>query len=416
MDRTRWPLVFLLIGSGVVASMQSGKAPLAIADIRVELGVGLVVAGLIVSTFSGMTGAAGALAGIFGDRYGHRNMLMLGYGFLVAGAVGGSFAPDGDWLLATRVVEGVGFVAILVGSPALIARAAQPSDQRLAFGLYGTNFPAGVALMMAASPFILAPFGWRGLWLVNAGLCLAMAFLLWFGTRRLTASAGRAEGESAAVPRRSLADLMVVLRAPGPWVVALCFMVYGILWSAVVFWLPTYMIERAGHTPLFAALVGAAIVFGNVVGNIAGARLNHGKPRSVPLIALAGAGMAALVVFVFDPATPEPLRYGLAFAFSAIGGLVPSSSLASVQSLAPRPDLVGSVLGLIFQASHLGVFIGPPVMAAFVAVVATDATAGWDRAGGPFALLGVLVVLLAGLLWLVLRRQDRLGAPERPSS
>ena len=39
--------------------------------------------------------------------------------------------------------------------------------------------------------------------------------------------------------------------------------------------------------------------------------------------------------------------------------------------------------------------------------VAADAQAGWDRAGGPFALLAVVVVLLAGLLWLVLRRTAR---------
>jgi DHA1 family inner membrane transport protein len=410
MDRTRWPLVFLLIGSGIVASMQSGKAPLAIASIRVELGVGLVVAGLIVSPFSGMTGAAGALAGIFGDRYGHRNMLMLGYGFLVTGAVGGSFAPDGDWLLASRVVEGIGFVAILVGSPALIARAAQPSDHRLAFGLYGINFPAGVSVMMAVSPLILVPLGWRGLWLVNAGLCVAMALVLWAATRSIGDAAWRAsQGEisrGGTARGRTFADLWIVLRSPGPWVVALCFMTYGILWSAVVFWLPTYMIERVGRSPLTAALVGAAVVFGNVIGNIAGARLNHDKPRSVPLIALAGAGMAVLVLFVFDPGTPEPLRYGLAFVFSMVGGLVPSSSLASVQSLTPRPDLVGSVLGLIFQASHLGVFLGPPVMAAFVALAVADTRTGWDRAGAPFALLGVIIILLAGLLWLALRRRQ----------
>jgi DHA1 family inner membrane transport protein len=402
MERTRWPLVLTLIGSGMVASMQSGKAPLAIATIRPELGVGLVLAGLIVSTFSGMTGAAGALAGIVGDRWGHRHMVLTGYGFLAAGAVAGSVAPTGGWLLASRLVEGIGFVAVLVGSPALIARAARPADQRLAFGLYGTNFPGGVSLMMAVSPAILAPLGWRGLWLVNAGLCIAMGLLLWRATRPIDDAAWRAA--HGAGRTRTLADLVRVLRAPGPWIVALCFMTYGILWSAVVFWLPTYMIERAGEPPLLAALVGAAVVFANVLGNVAGARLNHGRPRSAPLIALAGAGMAVLVVFVFDPDTPEGLRYVLAFAFSMVGGLVPSSSLASVQALAPRPDLVGSVLGLIFQASHLGVFIGPPVMATFVALVAADTRAGWDHAGGPFALLGVVLVLLAGLLGLVLRR------------
>jgi hypothetical protein len=46
-------------------------------------------------------------------------------------------------------------------------------------------------------------------------------------------------------------------------------------------------------------------------------------------------------------------------------------------------------------------------MAAFVALIAADPAAGWDRAGGPFALLGVVVVLLAGLLGWVLRRSAR---------
>ncbi|MGE5146733.1 MAG: MFS transporter [Candidatus Eiseniibacteriota bacterium] len=382
----------LLVGAGIVGATQSGKAPLALPAIRADLGLGLIAAGLVVSMFHAITGLTGAAAGIVGDRFGHRRVLLIAYLLLMAGGVLGWLAPDGTVLLISRFVEGVGFVGVTVSAPALLARVAEPRHHRLVFGLYGTNFPAGVAIMMVVAAILLPPFGWRGLWFANVILCGVMLLLLLRSTRAL-GTVG-----DAPVERRSFRDLKAVVLRPGPWLLSLTFVTYGTLWAAVVLWLPTYMVEEEHRSVLFASRVGAVIVGANAAGNVIGARLNPAGAPAWLLIAIGGAVMGVLARFIFPPEVPELAKYALAFAFSAAGGLIPSSLLGSAAHHAPSPSLVGSTLGLIFQGAHVGSFAGPPLLAAAVAL-----GGGWSKADWPLLACGLLVVALA----LALRRVER---------
>lgn len=402
VSTTHWALVALLVGSGIVGATQSGKAPLALPAIRVDLGMGLVAAGLVVSMFHAITGLFGASAGIIGDRFGHRRVLLVAYLLLMAGGVLGWLAPNGTVLLISRFIEGVGFVGVTVSAPALLARVAEPRHHRLVFGLYGTNFPAGVAIMMVVAAVLLPPFGWRGLWFANVILCGVMLLLLFNATGSLRATADRP------VERRSFRDLKAVVVRPGPWLLSLSFVTYGTLWAAVVLWMPTYMVEEQHRSVLFASLVGAAIVGANAVGNVIGARLNHAGAPSWLLVAIGGGAMGVLARFIFPPDVPELEKYALAFVFSLVGGLIPSSLLGSAALHAPSPALVGSTLGLIFQGAHVGSFAGPPLLAAAVAM-----GGGWSNADWPLLICGLLVVGLALALRQVERRLRSAAPPVR---
>jgi MFS family permease len=392
VSATHWSLVALLVCSGIVGATQSGKAPLALPAIRADLDMGLVAAGLVVSMFHAITGLFGATAGVVGDRFGHRRILLIGYLLLMAGGVIGWLAPGSTVLLVSRFIEGIGFVGVTVSAPALLARVAEPRHHRLVFGLYGTNFPAGVAIMMVVAAVLLPAFGWRGLWFANVLLCGVMLLLLLRATRSLGAVA------DAPVERRSLRDLKAVVMSPGPWLLSLSFVTYGTLWAAVVLWMPTYMVEEQHRSVLFASLVGAAIVGANAVGNVIGARLNHAGAPAWLLVAIGGATMGVLARFIFPASVPEYEKYALAFVFSLAGGLIPSSLLGAAARYAPSPALVGSTLGLIFQGAHVGSFAGPPLLAAAVAM-----GGGWSEADWPLLACGMMVVALA----LALRRVDR---------
>ena len=392
VSATRWALVALLVCSGIVGATQSGKAPLALPEIRADLGMGLVAAGLVVSMFHAITGLFGATAGVVGDRFGHRRVLLAGYGMLMAGGLIGWLAPDGTVLLISRFIEGIGFVGVTVSAPALLARVAEPRHHRLVFGLYGTNFPAGVAIMMVVAAVLLPAFGWRGLWFANVLLCGVMLLLLLRATRSLKRVA------DGPLERRSLRDLKAVVVSPGPWLLSLSFVTYGTLWAAVVLWMPTYMVEEQNRSVLFASMVGAAIVAANAVGNVVGARLNHAGVPAWLLVAIGGGVMGVLAVFIFPDGVPEYQKYALAFVFSLVGGLIPSSLLGAAARFAPSPALVGSTLGLIFQGAHVGSFAGPPLLAAAVAM-----GGGWAEADWPLLACGLLVVLLA----LGLRQAER---------
>ena len=394
---THWALVALLVGAGIVSATQSGKAPLALPAIRADLGMGLVAAGFVVSMFHLITGLLGASAGVIGDRFGHRRVLLAGYLLLMAGGALGWLAPSGTVLLLSRFVEGFGFVGITVSAPALLARVAAPRHHKLVFGLYGINVPAGFAIMMVVAAVLLPPFGWRGLWLANVMLCGVMLVLLFGATRPLGAAAG------APVARRSFRDLKAVVARPGPWLLSLSFVTYGTLWAAVVLWLPTYMVEEQHRSVLFASLVGAAIVGANAVGNVISARLSHAGAPAWLLVAIGGAAMGVLARFIFPAEVPELGKYALAFVFSLVGGLIPASLLGSAAQHAPSPALVGSTLGLIFQGAHAGTVAGPPLLAAAVAV-----GGGWSKADWPLLGCGLIIVALA----FALRRiERRLGKP-----
>src|SRR5690606_21691548 len=123
-------------------------------------------------------------------------------------------------LLISRFIEGIGFVGVTVSAPALLARVAEPRHHRLVFGLYGTNFPAGVAIMMVVAAVLLPAFGWRGLWFANVLLCGVMLLLLLRATRSLKRVADRP------LERRSLRDLKAVVVSPGPWLLSLSFVTY----------------------------------------------------------------------------------------------------------------------------------------------------------------------------------------------
>ena len=166
--KTPWPLVLLLIGAGVVASFQVGKAPPVLDAMRRELGMSLFLAGWILSTFNIIGLALGSASGASADALGHRRLLLAGLCLQGAGSVSGALTHSVAILFLTRIIEGLGFLMVAVTAPALIVRITKPRDLRLALSGWSCFLPAGAAIIMLITPLVTASFGWRGLWLFNA--------------------------------------------------------------------------------------------------------------------------------------------------------------------------------------------------------------------------------------------------------
>ena len=75
-------------------------------------------------------------------------------------------------LIATRFVEGAGFLAVAVAAPTPINAAAAPADRRFALPVWSTYMPAGAGLAMALSALLLPTTGWRGLWVLTAAVLI----------------------------------------------------------------------------------------------------------------------------------------------------------------------------------------------------------------------------------------------------
>ena len=384
--RTSWPAVFLAVGAGVAVAFQVGKAPIALPFIRSEIGLGLSAASWILSIFALLGATAGASMGGIVTRLGARRMLPVGLTLAAAASLAGSMAPGLAWLLTSRAVEGIGYMLVVISAPSLITLLSNSRDRQMAFGLWGSFMPFGVAVAMMTAPG-LPLLGWRGLWLAMAALLACYALLIHRKMPHPTLPPSPSQGHL-------LRDMAATVRAPGPLLLALLFLPYSASYAALTGFLPTLLIERMALSPGQAGMAAAAVAGINILGNLAtGPLLRRGAPRWA--IMAAASAFGALAMFgIFAPSMPGGAAYGLCLAFSAVGGLLPGCVLAGAAVYAPERRLVPVALGLIMQGSNIGQLAGP------VAVGAVVAALGWEGA----RLILVPASLMGLTLALVLRR------------
>lgn len=389
-SRTDWPMVTLLVASGVVMALHIGKMPPALPALRAETGIGLEAAGWLVSLVN-LTGAVCGLAlALFADRLGYGRLVVGGALLACVASIAGPLSGSVTLLFFCRFLESVAFIASSVSLPPLILRCVARRDQRLALGIWSAYLPAGAGGIMIAAAALPAGVGWHGLWYAAAAASLAVALFVSITVLRRTdlAHAG---------VRHSLpwAPIGSVLRTPGLLLLGISFGLYSGSWYAVVGFLPVLQVERMGHDRTSAALVTALVVALNVIGNIVAGWLLQRGVRRPPLLALAAIVMALSSAGLFLDLLPDAVRLGLAFVFSIVGGLIPGAIFAGVPLHARRVELVGVANGLVVQLTNIGSLLGPPVTGLIVT------HGGWPAAlwytGTALGLIVVAAVLLAAI-------------------
>ncbi|MCW5772475.1 MAG: MFS transporter [Rhodospirillaceae bacterium] len=401
LQRTRWNIVFLAVGAGVFGAFQNGKIPAALPALGHDLGLSLVEAGLAVSLLYGIASLIALVAGALADLWGARRFIVAGLLIAAAASAAGGFAADPVALLAARLVEGLGAMAIFVAGPAMIMRAVAPGDQRIAFGIWGGYMPGGTSCMLLATPFVVAAIGWRGLWWVNTALLAGFAAIFWLATR---SGSGPGAGASGAVGENRFArlkgDLAAVLRTPGAWLLALCFATYTAHYLCVASFLPTLLVA-GGLSVVTAGTATAFTVAGNVAGNLAGGwLLQRGVGRGL-LVAIAAATMAATGLGIYATDFGAVWKLVLFGTFSTVGGLLPASVFAGIAVHAPSPAQIGTANGLVLQWGNVGQLAGPPLFAALASA------AGWGAAAWLAFALGLAGVALG---WAIARHERRRAA------
>ncbi|WP_439517781.1 MFS transporter [Hydrogenophaga sp.] len=377
-------LAALVVLVGVSCALHVGKLPVAIPVLREALGMSLVQAGFLLSLvqLAGMT--LGLLVGLMADRLGPRRVMLAGLGLLALGSVLGALSPDVETLLATRVLEGMGFLLAVLPAPGLLRQRVEhgPTLAR-SLGWWGAYMPLGTALALLLGVPLLGALGWRGAWCFLAVLSIAAAVALarWVPRDARIAPISR---DNALGPR-----LARTLRAPGPWLMALAFFLYSGQWLAVVGFLPT-IYQQAGYASGVVGLLTALAAGINMAGNIgAGWWLARGaRPGTVLMLAYLAMGLGAWVAF---GAEGHPIwQYLAVLVFSGVGGLIPGTLFGLSVSLAPDRDTVSTTVGWMQQFSALGQFLGPPL----VAWVATQ-LGGWQWTWVVTGVSSVLGMVLA---------------------
>ena len=375
---TDWRAVWTVFAAGLAAGACMTKVPPALPGLRADLGLGLIESGFVHTVMYAIGAVAGIFAGAAADRFGQKRFALLGLASMSAGGLLGAAADRYLLLLASRFLEGAGFILLTVAAAPLLMAATAPKDRPSAFSIWSCYMPTGGTLILLLAPVALATLGWRSLWLGLAGYTLLCAALLakWVPAPRFGGTIA-----SLRLLRESL---------PRPGILLLCaaFMCYVGQWTSVMTWLPTFAVGERGAGEGTAALVTAAFVAVNIPGNLlGGVLLKRRVPRWV-VMAMGAAAMGFASVVLLSSGAPDALRFAALLAFSLLGGVVPACVFSGAAVHAKSLLHAGTANGMVMQASHLSQF-AVPILVAWVA----------SRLGGWNATLGVMLGLsFAGVL------------------
>ncbi|HOP46020.1 MAG TPA: MFS transporter [Desulfobacteraceae bacterium] len=381
--RTQWGRLFLLVGVGIVAAFQIGKAPPVLSMLRKELGLTLVLAGWVLSAFNIMGTLIAPVAGAIADWLGHRLLVIFGLGCMAVSSAIGSFSQGPSLLLVTRFFEGLGYTFMVVSVPGLILRVVNQRDSRVAFGFWGSFMPAGGAMMMILAPLLISVFGWRGMWLING--VLLFAFIIWvaYATRDLSVR----KNKDRFSLQRLLINIWLTVKTPGPILLALCFGTYGFQLLVVMGFLPTLLIEQQGMNQGVASVLTAIALSVSVPGNLLGGWLLQRGIKRWILIAVASVTMGICSFGIFSGSVNILIRYMASIVFMGISGMLPTAVIFGAVAHAPSRELVATSNGILIQGAQFGLLTGPPIVAAAVSHSGDWGIAPWVLA--IVALIGV---------------------------
>lgn len=382
--------VALVFSVGVVGGAELGKVPIALPALSHDFGLSLVQGGLLLGMFQIASMIVGVVAGMLADRFGQRRVMAAGLLIAAAASAVGALAQNAATLLISRGVESIGFMAIVLPGPALLARVVQPARLRAVMGLWGCYMPTGMGLALLLSPLLLAVAGWRALWVLMAIVPLVMAALVLTLIDPDPPPAAAATG-----PSRAGRLVLETLRSPGAWLLAVAFGCYAGQWMSVMGFLPTFY-GAEGISASVAGILTAVGALVNVIGNFgAGLMLQRGVPAG-RLVLMASLTMLLCAWILFGSDLGFVARYAALLAFSAIGGLIPGTLFALTHRFAPGPAAISTTTGLMQQGSALGQFLLPPLVALVV-----SGSGGWSSA---WLATGALAMINVGLGVVLIRR------------
>ena len=387
-ERSEDSIAFLIL-TGVFAAAQIGKAIICTPAIRAEMHLGLDIAGLIVAVFATLGALGGVGAGAIVSRIGLHQSLVGGLSAIAAGNLLGAYAPDAKTLLVARVLEGIGFLGVVLSVPSLLAGLLNGANRNFVMAIWSAYMPTGIMLMLFFAPALPA-IGWRNLWLANGVLAVALAVFWRVSIRAIlpveTASKNRGPGFS-------VKDVVDVLGRERCLAAAFAFFAYSCQIFSMSFALPHYLTSSYAISIGTAGLLSGVVLAVSAAGHIASGYLLRAGLRIWVCAAIALLTFSALSIWIYSAALSASAAVVLAAISLGIGGLAPGALYASAPHISPTADSIPTTIGMLQQASNLGQFAGPMMVGALVA-----------RFGWPSAAFAVVPIAVAGSLACLLLR------------
>ena len=306
--------------------------------------------GFVVSLVGFMGILLGVVAGLLVSRIGFRRALVGGLALGAVLSLAQSTFPNLPLLLATRVVEGLSHLAIVVAAPTLIAQLSAPRHSGFTLTLWGSFFGVAFAVLAWAGLPAVERLGLSALFVAHGLYMAVFAVIL---SLRLPRDEIPDEPERLTLPAIGARHL-AIYRSPFISAPAIAWLFYTFSFVSLLTLLPPY-IDPAWRAAVIGAMPLVSIASSLTIG-VALLRL-VGAVRVIETgFALSAVSACALIAFPGNPV--------ICIALAAALGLVQGAGFAAVPQLNAAMENRALANGAMAQTGNIGNTIGTPILLA----------------------------------------------------
>jgi len=344
--------VKLAYAFGLLAVSSTGRmAPIA-ADIAHAFSASQTDVGRAIGMLFVLSALGATAGGWAADHFRPRHMLITAGLTIAASDLACFLSPHLLWIEIARLLEGIGFVLIGAGAPALIIRMTHGTTQLRAMALWSTYFAAG----MACGAILAAPFAggahWRTVFILHGAAAILLSMMVrWLPDKQNDSNLHTAN--HFAVLYRTITQQPRVLLLAGAFA---CFTMASF---GVNVLLPTYLFERYSFPPALGARLIIETNITTIIGALmVGSLLARGWTH-YRLLGIAGAAaiMAAFLLFmdqlIFAITGISAILWGVATGFAV------SLIMTRLPQIVTRHETIGLANGVVMQAGSLAAVVTP---------------------------------------------------------
>jgi MFS transporter, FSR family, fosmidomycin resistance protein len=327
--------------------------------LREEFGVSYIALGVIMTAFYGASGIGQTAAGFLVDRFGARQILLIGMSLLAGGVALAGLSPSYWALVVVAMLAGLGNSVFHPADYAIFNASLAPERLGRAYGIHGICGTLGWAVAPVVVVGLGAAAGWRmALWVVG-GLGLLATLALGKATASLVDHRQRAVGRPGSDVPDLASDVRLLLSPP----ILIAFAYFALLATSLI-GIQTFSVSAmvAIYAAPLALATGAltAFLLGSAAGTAVGGVLADHTQRH-DRVAAAGMPVAAALTILVSMAVPPLalLPLVLALAGFALGATSPSRDML-VRAATPV-SASGKVYGFVYSGLDLGSLFTPLV-------------------------------------------------------
>ena len=160
VNRHAWFTLGILSSTLLVVFFSETMLLPAIPEIMQDFSISYGTAAWIFSSYLIVAAVMTPIAGKMSDLYGKKKVLLVLLTMYAAGIAAGGFADNISFLLATRIIQGVGLAAVPAAF-SLLRDTFPPAKLAIAVGVFGSMYSAGSVVGLLAGATIIQSFGWH---------------------------------------------------------------------------------------------------------------------------------------------------------------------------------------------------------------------------------------------------------------